>query len=271
MPELPEVETTRRGIAPHIIGATISKVIVRDRRLRWPVARNINKLLAGQRVTRVDRRAKYLLIYTEGACLILHLGMSGSLRVIKKETPLQKHDHVDIIFASGTTLRFRDPRRFGSIHVTSGDPLKHELLKHLGPEPLGDEFNGRYLYEKSRGRKQAVKAFIMDSRIVVGVGNIYACEALYAAGISPLRRAGAVSLERYERLARAIKDVLNNAIRWGGTTLRDYVSGDGNPGFFERELRVYGKGGTPCPVCKGPIRQIRQGQRSTFYCPRCQH
>ena len=271
MPELPEVETTRRGIAPHIVGERISQVIVRDRRLRWPVPRNINKQLTGQTVSRVDRRAKYLLIYTEDACLIMHLGMSGSLRIIKNETPPNKHDHLDIVFESDTILRLRVPRRFGSIHVTTGDPLKHELLRHLGPEPLDNSFDGNYLYLKSRGRKQGVKTFIMDSRNVVGIGNIYACEALFSAGITPRRAAGRISRERYTKLAAAIKAVLNDAIRAGGTTLRDYVSGDGNPGFFELQLRVYGKTGRPCPRCKKPIEQIRQGQRSTFYCPHCQH
>ena len=271
MPELPEVETTRRGIASHITGEKITRVVVRDRRLRWPVSPRINNMLRGQYIRKVDRRAKYLLLYTDKYCLILHLGMSGSLRIVSNDDPPNKHDHVDIVFASGIILRFRDPRRFGSIHITSSDPMDHKLLRNLGPEPLSYGFNGAYLYQLSRGRKQAVKTFIMDSRNVVGIGNIYACEALFAAGISPLRRAGAVSQERYEHLAQAIKNVLKNAIKWGGTTLRDYVSGDGSPGFFERELRVYGKAGMPCALCKQPIKPIRQGQRSTFYCPRCQH
>jgi len=271
MPELPEVETTRRGVAPHVLNEIIARVIVRERRLRWPVSRNISRQLAGQSVRKVERRAKYLLLYTDRYCLLLHLGMSGSLRVINNATPPQQHDHVDIVFASGTVLRFRDPRRFGSIHVTSGDPLEHPLLRNLGPEPLRPNFNGSYLYQRSRGRAQAVKGFIMDSRNVVGIGNIYACEALFAAGISPKRRAGGIALERYERLVLAIKDVLRHAIRSGGTTLRDYVSSDGSPGFFERELRVYGKAGMACPHCKKPIKQVRQGQRSTFYCPHCQH
>lgn len=270
MPELPEVETTRCGIAAHITGEKITRVIVRERRLRWPVSSQINRLLRGQTMRKVERRAKYLLLYTDKYCLILHLGMSGSLRILKKVTHHHKHDHVDIIFASGTILRFRDPRRFGSIHITSGDPLDHALLRHLGPEPLGGDFNGEYLYQRSRGRKQAVKTFIMDSRIVVGIGNIYASEALFAAGISPKRRAGAIALSRYELLAAAIKSVLRDAIRAGGTTLRDYVAGDGSPGFFDRELQVYGKAGRACPRCQQPIRQVRQGRRSTFYCAGCQ-
>jgi len=271
MPELPEVETTRRGIAPHITGTKITRVRVRERRLRWPVPNDINRQLSGQHISKVERRAKYLLLYTDRQCLILHLGMSGSLRFVRQGTAPHKHDHVDIEFASGMVLRFRDPRRFGSIHVTSGDPREHPLLSNLGPEPLQAGFNGAYLYQRSRGRKQAVKTFIMDSRNVVGIGNIYASEALFTAGISPKRRAGAIAQSRYELLAAAIKAVLRDAIRAGGTTLRDYVAGDGSPGFFDRELQVYGKAGRSCPRCRQPIRQERQGQRSTFYCPRCQH
>ena len=271
MPELPEVETTRRGIAPHIQGQPILRVRVRDPRLRWPVDARLGSKLTGQTVQRVERRAKYLLLYLDRACLILHLGMSGSLRLQPRGTAPQKHDHVDIEFASGMMLRFRDPRRFGSIHITSADPGAHPLLRNLGPEPLDSGFNGDYLYQRSRGRAQAVKGFIMDSRNVVGIGNIYASEALFAAGISPRRRAGAIARRRYEQLAVAVKAVLRDAIKAGGTTLRDYVAGDGSPGFFERELQVYGRAGSACPRCRQPIRQQRQGQRSTFYCSHCQH
>ena len=270
MPELPEVETTRRGIASHITGEKITRVVVRDRRLRWPVDSRLNSKSAGQTVQRVERRAKYLLIQLQHACLILHLGMSGSLRLLAGNTPPGKHDHVDFEFSGGTVLRFHDPRRFGSIHITRGDPMDHELLRHLGPEPLSKGFNGAYLYQLSRNRKQAVKTFIMDSRNVVGVGNIYASESLFTAGIAPARRAGSISPARYERLAAAIKAVLEDAIRAGGTTLRDYVGGDGNPGYFEHELKVYGRNGSACPRCLRPIRLKRQGQRSTYYCPRCQ-
>lgn len=270
MPELPEVETTRRGIAPHIQGQKIRRVRVRDRRLRWPVDARLGSKLAGQTVQRVERRAKYLLFYLDQTCLILHLGMSGSLRVLPRRTAPQKHDHIDFEFADGKVMRFRDPRRFGSVHITNRDPREHPLLKNLGPEPLGADFTGAYLYRRSRQRTQPVKSFIMDSRCVVGIGNIYACESLFAAGIAPARRAGAISHARYDRLANAIEAVLLDAIKAGGTTLRDYVDGDGNPGYFERGLQVYGKAGGACPRCKGPIRVNRQGQRSTYYCPRCQ-
>jgi len=271
MPELPEVETTRRGIAAHITGAKITRVRVREHRLRWPVPKDINHQLSGQYIHKVERRAKYLLLHTDRHCLILHLGMSGSLRIVPRGTAPHKHDHVDIEFSSGMLLRLRDPRRFGSVHIASADPRDHPLLKNLGPEPLEDGFNGVYLHQRSRGRSQAVKSFLMDSRNVVGIGNIYASEALFSAGISPKRRAGAIARGRYELLAAAIKSVLRDAIKAGGTTLRDYVAGDGSPGYFERELQVYGRAGLPCPRCRRPIRQVRQGQRSTFYCPRCQH
>lgn len=270
MPELPEVETTRRGIAPHVIGARIDDVVVRERRLRWPVPRGLATTLRGQRFLRIDRRAKYLLFRSGAGCMILHLGMSGSLRVVEPGARREKHDHVDFVFASGRRLRFRDPRRFGSIHWTAGDPLAHALLRGLGPEPLDPGFSGEYLHARSRGRVQAVKNFIMDSRVVVGVGNIYASESLHAAGIRPQQAAGRVSLARYRRLAGEIRSVLNAAIGKGGTTLRDFVSGVGEPGYFRLELRVYERAGEPCPGCGAPIRSIRIGQRSSFYCPKCQ-
>jgi formamidopyrimidine-DNA glycosylase len=270
MPELPEVETTRRGIAPHIEGKIIQHVIVRERRMRWPIPHNLPRVLAGQRIERVARRGKYLLLYTRNGCLILHLGMSGSLRVLDCNVPAQKHDHVDIQFHNGVCLRLRDPRRFGCLLWTRGDPLRHELLRHLGPEPLEDAFSGGYLFDKSRGRKLAVKLFIMNSRIVTGVGNIYANEALFAAGIHPLRAAGRISLLRYERLAGAIKEVLQSAIRAGGTTLRDFTASDGRPGYFRLKLNVYEQGGKPCVNCGTAIKCIQQGQRATYYCPNCQ-
>lgn len=270
MPELPEVETTRIGIAPYVVGEKIKKIIVRDSRLRWPVPASLDDQLSGQLIRRLSRRAKYLLFQAENGCMLLHLGMSGSLRILMEETPPDKHDHVDICFEAGHRLRFRDPRRFGSVHWTMADPLKHPLLCHLGPEPLGDNFTGDSLFAKSRQRRQSIKTFIMDSRIVVGVGNIYASEALFAAGIHPKRKAGRVSWKRYGRLANAIKTVLKKAIRKGGTTLRDFLNGNGEPGYFRMELMVYDRAGEPCKVCNSIIRSERIGQRSAYYCPKCQ-
>jgi len=270
MPELPEVETTRRGIAPHVLRDPIADILVRERRLRWPVPRGLRAALRGRNFERIDRRAKYLLFRADSGCMILHLGMSGSLRVVTDDAPPGKHDHVDFVFASGRRLRFRDPRRFGSILWTTGDPSAHRLLRGLGPEPLGESLTAEYLHARSRGRTQAVKNFIMDSRTVVGVGNIYASESLHAAGIRPQRQAGRVSLEGYGRLTEEIRNVLNAAIGKGGTTLRDFTSGVGEPGYFRTELRAYERAGEPCLRCGGRIRSIRLGQRSTFYCPRCQ-
>jgi len=270
MPELPEVETTRRGIAPHVLGTAIEDILVRERRLRWPVPGKLRGALRGRCFDRIERRAKYLLFSAGPGCMILHLGMSGSLRVVTDNAAPGKHDHVDFVFASGRRLRFRDPRRFGSIHWTTADPAAHRLLKNLGPEPLGTGLTGDYLHARSRGRTQAVKNFIMDSRIVVGVGNIYASESLHAARIRPQRAAGRVSRADYERLADEIRAVLNAAIGKGGTTLRDFTSGVGEPGYFRTELRAYERAGEPCLACGARIRTIRLGQRSTFYCPNCQ-
>jgi formamidopyrimidine-DNA glycosylase len=270
MPELPEVETTRRGIAAHITGQQISRVIVRNRNLRWPVTRKLEAALTGQTITRVERRAKYLLLGTGTGTIILHLGMSGSLRIVNAVVPPEKHDHVDLVFKHFKTLRFTDPRRFGSLHWTSRPPGKHRLLRELGVEPLGDELSGDYLYEHSRSRKVAIKHFIMNSHIVVGIGNIYASEALFMAGINPRRAAGRISRQKYELLAEVIKEVLNDSIEQGGTTLRDFVNGDGKPGYFKQHLNVYGKANAPCISCRVPVKEIRQGQRSTFYCPKCQ-
>jgi len=270
MPELPEVETTRRGIAPHITGQRIHGVIVRNRNLRWPVSRKLHGALAGQFVQGVGRRAKYLLLEAETGTLILHLGMSGSLRLIDAGEPAGRHDHVDLVFGNGRALRYTDPRRFGSLHWTTRDPQQHRLLRDLGVEPLGTGLTGAYLHARSRGRRLAIKHFLMDSHIVAGIGNIYACEALYMAGISPKRAAGRIGLKKYGLLAEVIGEVLTDSISAGGTTLRDFVNGDGRPGYFRQHLNVYGRTGTPCISCRTPIREIRQGQRSTFYCPKCQ-
>jgi len=270
MPELPEVETTRRGIAPHVTGQVVTRVVVRNASLRWPVSPRLRTELSGRTVTGVGRRAKYLLLETAGGTLLLHLGMSGSLRLIAAGTAPGKHDHVDIEFADGSALRFTDPRRFGSLHWTRRPPERHRLLRDLGPEPLGTAFTGEYLHRLSRGRKVAIKPLLMDSHVVVGIGNIYACEALYMAGIYPKRAAGRISRAQYDLLAEVIREVLCDAIDQGGTTLRDFVNGHGEPGYFRLHLNVYGKGGAPCISCRTPIREIRQGQRSTFFCPECQ-
>ena len=269
MPELPEVETSRRGIEPHLVGQEIVDVTIRERRLRWPVSEEVDRHLPGQTVTSVDRRAKYLLINTTDGTAILHLGMSGHVSIVDRDTPAGIHDHVDFGLGSGHALRLRDPRRFGSLHW-SDDPNAHWLLKDLGPEPLGDEFSGEYLWRKSRGRRVAVKQFIMNANVVVGVGNIYASESLFLAGINPKRAAGRIALPRYESLAEAIREVLQRAIRAGGTTLRDYYGGFGEAGWFQQELDVYGREDEPCHRCKRPVTAIVQGQRATYYCRNCQ-
>ncbi len=270
MPELPEVETTRRGIAPHVIEKLISKVIIREHKLRWQIPPKLKQNLQDQTFHKLERRAKYLIFHTDTGFMLLHLGMSGSLRIVPIGIKPEKHDHVDIQFTTGQVLRFRDPRKFGSIHWTTDEPSQHVLLHHLGPEPLSKEFNTNYLFQKSRKRSQSVKTFIMDSRIVVGVGNIYASESLFLAGIHPKRKAGNVSLERYELLVAAIKTVLKSAIKKGGTTLRDFVSGEGKPGYFKNELKAYDRSDQPCVVCGNLIKCIRLGQRSTYYCNCCQ-
>jgi len=269
MPELPEVETSRRGIEPHLVNTRVTRIIIRNRRLRWPVSRTLDRDLPGNTITSVTRRAKYLLINTSSGTAILHLGMSGSVFVVDHGTPAGVHDHVDIDFDSGKTLRFRDPRRFGSLHWST-TPLKHKLLVSLGPEPLDDEFNASYLWQRSRGRRVSIKQFIMNAAIVVGVGNIYASEALFMAGIHPRRAAGRVALPRYELLVAAIRNVLSSAIRAGGTTLRDFYGGDGEAGYFRQQLEAYGREGEACRRCNTPISAIVQGQRSTFYCKNCQ-
>lgn len=270
MPELPEVETTRRGIEPHIKGQRVTRVVVRQPKLRWPVPADLAELLTGQQILSVDRRAKYLLFATEAGTLIGHLGMSGSLRIVPADTPADPHDHLDFWLASGQMLRYTDPRRFGAMLWTEASPLEHPLLAGLGPEPLDSEFCGDYLFRMSRGRSVPVKQFIMDGHVVVGVGNIYANEALFQAGIHPKRAAGKVGLQRYCRLAEMIKGVLARSIEQGGTTLRDFVGGDGRPGYFKQSLNVYGRANQPCKGCGSPLREIRLGQRSTVYCSACQ-
>lgn len=270
MPELPEVETTRRGIAPHLVGRRIEALTVRNRALRWPVSRALPGRVRGQRVEGVRRRAKYLLIGTEPGELIVHLGMSGSLRVLGRGTAPRAHDHVDLELDSGQVLRFNDPRRFGSLLFTAAHPERHPLLAKLAAEPLSDAFDAGDLWRRARGRKTSIKAFIMDSRSVVGVGNIYASEALFRARIRPGLAAGRVSRRRMAALVAAIRDVLNEAIVAGGTTLRDYVDPDGMPGYFGRRLFVYERRGKPCRRCGTPIRQFTQGSRSTYWCPDCQ-
>lgn len=270
MPELPEVETTRRGIGPLIAGAEVTDVVVRDHRLRWPVPGDLAAQLRGRSVRSLDRRAKYLLLRMDDPTLIIHLGMSGSLQLVCDDRAPGRHDHVDLLFSGGQVLRYTDPRRFGSFHVTAGEPADHPLLARLGPEPLEAAFTGDWLYRRSRGRRQAVKAFIMDAATVVGVGNIYAAEALFRAGVHPARPAGRVGPARYGRLAEAVREVLADAITAGGTTLRDFVDGGGRPGYFRQSLYVYGRAGEPCPACGRPLRLIRVGQRSTCYCTRCQ-
>lgn len=270
MPELPEVETTMRGIKPHLLGRKITQVLVREPRLRWPVPHNLGQLATGQQIQSVDRRAKYLKIHLGNGAIMVHLGMSGSLRIVDPKVPVQKHDHVDLNLSSGLILRYRDPRKFGSFHWLDGNADSHPLLSSLGPEPLSSDFTGQYLFDTSRGRKVAIKNFLMNSHVVAGVGNIYANEALFMAGIRPTRAAGNVSLTRYRRLADCIKAVLQAAIEKGGTTLRDFVGGTGEAGYFAHALNVYGRSGYPCPVCGRRLREIRIGQRGSVFCSRCQ-
>jgi formamidopyrimidine-DNA glycosylase len=271
MPELPEVETTRRGIGAHAIGRRVASVIVRERRLRYPVPRALQNELAGHAIDAIERRGKYLLLVSKAGTVIVHLGMSGSLRVVPASTPPTAHDHLDIVFTDGRCLRLRDPRRFGCVLWTRGDPRHHRLLRDLGPEPLSDEFSGDVLYRVSRSRRCAVKSLLMDSHIVVGVGNIYANEALFRAGIRPDRAADRIGLERYRKLTAAVKRTLEEAIRAGGTTLRDFQDSDGRPGYFSQALQVYGRAGEPCRRCGAPLRQRVIGQRATYYCAACQH
>ena len=273
MPELPEVETTRRGIAPHVEGREIVEVVVRQSRLRVPVPDDFIERLVGARLGPLTRRAKYLLlplVDEPTRSLIWHLGMSGSLRIAQLGDLPKKHDHIDLVFGDGGILRYHDPRRFGFVDWLAGSPGSDPRLSHLGPEPLSDAFDGERLYRLARGRRMAVKPFLMDNAVVVGVGNIYASEALFLAGIDPRRAAGRISLERYQRLAEAIREVLAAAITQGGTTLRDFVSGTGEPGYFKQRLNVYGRHGQGCRRCNGELRLVTLGQRASVFCPTCQ-
>ena len=269
MPELPEVETTRRGLHDYCVGQPVRSVTVRDRRLRWPVPEDLHDIVVGQKIESLERRAKYLLFRFSHGTLLGHLGMSGSLRVLLAEEPAAKHDHIDIVLESGAVLRYNDPRRFGCfLWFPTGEPVS--LLEHLGPEPLSADFDGERLHTLSRRRKVAVKNFIMDGSTVVGVGNIYANESLFLAGIRPDRAAHRISRARYYLLAEEIKSVLTNAIDVGGTTLRDFVGGDGKPGYFAQQLYVYGRGGEPCKRCGEPLKEKVIGQRATVFCIACQ-
>lgn len=270
MPELPEVETTRRGIEPHIKAQKITKIVIRQASLRWPISLTIAKEISNQVIKRVDRRGKYLLIHLSKGTLIIHLGMSGSLRIIPKMTAPEKHDHFDLLLANDFCLRFTDPRRFGCLLWTPDHPDLHPLLRHLGPEPLSSNFTGAYLYQLSRQRKTAIKNFIMDSHVVVGVGNIYANEALFQAGINPKRKSGSISANDYEKIVTSIKQVLTAAIQHGGTTIRNFVGSDNKPGYFKQKLYVYGRGGLACKRCNNLLIELRLGQRSTVYCKNCQ-
>ncbi|OOZ36772.1 bifunctional DNA-formamidopyrimidine glycosylase/DNA-(apurinic or apyrimidinic site) lyase [Solemya velesiana gill symbiont] len=269
MPELPEVETTRRGIAPHIEGKQIRRVVIRQHQLRWPIPKGLTRTLPGETILQVKRRAKYLLLETSKGHLLLHLGMSGSLRVLPPETPAGPHDHFDLVF-DHCCLRLRDPRRFGAVLWTRHKPEAHELISHLGPEPLSETFDGDFLHQLAQRRKGAVKNFIMDGKVVVGVGNIYASESLFMSGIHPQRAANRISKARYRQLAGNIKRVLTAAIAQGGTTLKDFQREDGKPGYFAQELKVYGRNEEPCPNCGKPITQRTIGQRSSYFCSHCQ-
>lgn len=270
MPELPEVETTRRGIAPALTGHRVTQVHIHEPRLRWPVPPEL-AALRGQCIRAVGRRGKYLLLNADSGTALVHLGMSGSLRLAPPGTPRKPHDHVELMLDSGLVLRFHDPRRFGCFLWLTDDPAQHPLLAPLGPEPLEPGFDGLHLWQLARRRSAPVKAFIMDSHVVVGVGNIYANEALFRSGIHPLREARRISAARYERLATEIRDLLAWAITRGGTTLRDFVNSDGEPGYFQLELDVYGRAGEPCRQCGQPLREQRLAGRSTVYCTQCQH
>jgi formamidopyrimidine-DNA glycosylase len=270
MPELPEVETTARGIAPHVTGRWIKRLTVYEPRLRWPVAAGLPRWAKGQLITGVRRRAKYIVLDLERGWLLTHLGMSGSMRILPASTARELHDHYDVILDSDWTLRFNDPRRFGSLHHGKGDVSAHPLLRKLGPEPLEEPFDADYLHRITRKRRVAIKLAIMNSHIVVGVGNIYASEALFHAGIRPGRAANSLNHAECAALVAAIKSVLSMAIEHGGTTLRDYVGASGAPGYFKQELFVYERAGEPCRQCGKPVRHRVQGQRSTYYCSSCQ-
>lgn len=268
MPELPEVETTRRGLAPHILERRIERIAVLQPKLRWPVPASIQQQ-QGAGIISIERRGKYLIMGTDRGSMIWHLGMSGSMRIMPADAPGARHEHIQVILDDGNSIRYRDPRRFGALLYTDQDPLQHPLLANLGPEPLCEDFNVDYLQDRCRGRSSAIKNLVMDSHVVVGVGNIYASESLFSSGINPKTRASRISRQRLQRLVDAIKMVLQQAIDHGGTTLQDFTRADGKPGYFRNSLNVYGQQG-PCPVCGQPIKRITLGQRSTFYCSHCQ-
>lgn len=271
MPELPEVETVRRGITPYVVGRQIGQVTVREPRLRWRVAADLPARLRGRRIEATSRRGKYLLLHLDnGDRLIIHLGMSGRLVVLEPGHPLRKHDHVDLQLLDGVLLRYNDPRRFGALLLWPAGESSHELLRGMGPEPFTEEFSGDYLFDLSRGRSAAVKNFVMDGRVVVGAGNIYAAEALFRAGLRPGRAAGRITRTQYTRLAAKIREVLGEAIEQGGTTLRDFAGAHGESGYFQQQLFVYGREGEPCRVCGTHIKRLVIGQRASCYCPRCQ-
>ncbi|AZN37377.1 bifunctional DNA-formamidopyrimidine glycosylase/DNA-(apurinic or apyrimidinic site) lyase [Iodobacter ciconiae] len=271
MPELPEVETTLRGITSHIEGVVIKDIIIRQAKLRWPIPADLAQTLKGREIINVSRRAKYLLFNFEHGTLIIHLGMSGNLRVLTETFPAEKHDHFDLVLANGKRLRYRDPRRFGACLWQAAEKGLHPLLQKLGPEPLSEQFNTDYLLSANSSRKIAIKLAMMDNHTVVGVGNIYAAESLFRAKINPNRAANSLNAQESAQLIDAIKATLGDAIIAGGSTLRDYVDSDGKAGYFQLSAFVYGRAGMPCRICKSEIKQIRQGQRSTFYCPYCQH
>ncbi|MDQ3028066.1 MAG: bifunctional DNA-formamidopyrimidine glycosylase/DNA-(apurinic or apyrimidinic site) lyase [Pseudomonadota bacterium] len=269
MPELPEVETTRRGLLPHLLGRRVRGAVVRNGSLRWPVTRDLGRKLRGEEVLAIRRRGKYLLFDFPHGHLLVHLGMSGRLSLLPDDAPVRVHDHVDVQLEGRQVLRLTDPRRFGAV-LWMRDPARHALLRDLGLEPLEAEFTGEALTLLARGRSVAVKQFLMNGRIVTGVGNIYAAEALFRAGIHPLRSVARISRDRWDRLAAAVRETLEAALAAGGTTLRDFASADGAPGYFRGQCAVYGREGKPCIRCGTPIRARRLGQRSTFYCPACQ-
>lgn len=269
MPELPEVETTLCGIRPHILGHKVTEIVIRQPQLRWPIPTDLAALLPGKTLVGARRRGKYLLLDFGHGHALIHLGMSGSLRIVKVGEPPSFHDHFDLVFGK-QALRYCDPRRFGCLLWIEGEPETHKLLVGLGPEPLTDGFSADYLYARTRKRSQAIKQFIMDSKIVVGVGNIYANESLFMSGIKPIRKAGSLTRKNCEDLVSDIKFVLQRSIDQGGTTLRDFVGGDGKPGYFKQHLLVYGRGGEPCQHCKKPLKEVRMSDRTTVYCVDCQ-
>lgn len=270
MPELPEVETTRNGIAPHIEGKIVRDAFIRNPNLRWPIPSDLIDNIKGKKLLSVSRRGKYLILYFKHGTALWHLGMSGNLRIVDANTAPGKHDHVDWVFNQKCCLRFNDPRRFGSLLWTEEDPLDHKLLKSLGPEPLSEDFNTDYLFKASRKKNKALKTWVMDSKVVVGVGNIYANEALFYSGLNPLKTTGTITKKQCNVLCENIKQVLSAAIEQGGTTLKDFVGGDGKPGYFAQKLVVYGRGEQPCINCQKPLSEFRINQRATVFCSTCQ-